>query len=120
MIREFDLRFTEVQFGFLLVDEYRPICLHNKVHLICLSAAHNLFQPLQSNVVVVVVRSGNGTSQHFAALNRRPKPPKISLALSLTLAKSVPLVAGSSSQFWPLCTYHVLSAAASPYSHCID
>lgn len=52
-IREFDSRFTAVQFGFRDVEEYyRTACLHDKLHLVrvpllCLSAADDPFQPLQ-------------------------------------------------------------------------
>ncbi|MPC08387.1 Protein ABHD1 [Portunus trituberculatus] len=52
-IREFDSRFTAVQFGFRDVEDYyRTACLHDKLHLVrvpllCLSAADDPFQPLQ-------------------------------------------------------------------------
>lgn len=74
-IREFDSRFTAVQFGFRDVEDYyRTACLHDKLHLIrvplvCLSAADDPFQPLQgipveaakkSSHVAIVVTSRGG------------------------------------------------------------
>lgn len=52
-IREFDSRFTAVQFGFRDVEEYyRMACLHDKldnikVPLLCLTAADDPFQPME-------------------------------------------------------------------------
>lgn len=73
-IREFDSRFTAVQFGFRDVEEYyRTACLHDKldnvkVPLLCLSAADDPFQPLEgipveaakksSHVAIVVTARG--------------------------------------------------------------
>ncbi|RXG71294.1 Phospholipase ABHD3 [Armadillidium vulgare] len=51
-IREFDSRFTAVQFGFKDVEDYyRTACLPGKLHeirvpLVCLSAADDPFQPI--------------------------------------------------------------------------
>lgn len=55
-IREFDSRFTAVQFGFRDVEEYyRTACLHDKldnikVPLLCLSAADDPFQPMEGTI----------------------------------------------------------------------
>lgn len=73
-IREFDSRFTAVQFGFRDVEEYyRTACLHDKldnikVPLLCLSAADDPFQPMEgipveaanksSHVAIVVTARG--------------------------------------------------------------
>ncbi|XP_045619173.1 phospholipase ABHD3 [Procambarus clarkii] len=73
-IREFDSRFTAVQFGFRDVEEYyRTASLHDKldnikVPLMCLSAADDPFQPLEgipveeanksSHVAIVVTARG--------------------------------------------------------------
>ncbi|KAK7083543.1 Phospholipase abhd3, partial [Halocaridina rubra] len=51
-IREFDSRFTAIQFGFRdAEDYYTSSCLHDKIHtikvpLLCLNAADDPFQPL--------------------------------------------------------------------------
>ncbi|XP_042226126.1 phospholipase ABHD3-like [Homarus americanus] len=73
-IREFDSRFTAVQFGFRDVEEYyRTACLHDKldnikVPLLCLSAADDPFQPMEgipveaanksSHVAIIVTARG--------------------------------------------------------------
>ncbi|KAK4296341.1 hypothetical protein Pmani_031159 [Petrolisthes manimaculis] len=74
-IREFDARFTAIQFGFRDVEDYyRNACLHDKLHLIkvpllCLSAADDPFQPIQgipveaankSSHVAIIVTSRGG------------------------------------------------------------
>ncbi|XP_068205456.1 phospholipase ABHD3-like [Palaemon carinicauda] len=73
-IREFDSRFTAIQFGFRDVEDYyRSACLHDKldeikVPLLCLSAADDPFQPIEgipieaanksSHVAIVVTARG--------------------------------------------------------------
>jgi len=73
-VREFDTRFTAVQFGYANVDDYyRSACLHDKldnikVPLLCLSAADDPFQPKEgipieaaeksSHVAIIVTNRG--------------------------------------------------------------
>lgn len=73
-IREFDTRFTAMQFGFRdAEDYYASSCLHNKIHrikvpLLCLTAADDPFQPLHaipleaaeksSHVAIIVTARG--------------------------------------------------------------
>jgi len=73
-VREFDTRFTAVQFGYANVDEYyKSATLHDKldnikVPLLCLSAADDPFQPIEgipieeakksSHVAIIVTERG--------------------------------------------------------------
>lgn len=73
-VREFDTRFTAVQFGYSSIDEYyNSATLHDKldnikVPLLCLSAADDPFQPLEgipieaakksSHVAIIVTERG--------------------------------------------------------------
>lgn len=64
-IREFDSRFTAVQFGFRDVEEYyRTACLHDKldnikVPLLCLTAADDPFQPMEGIPIEAASRSSH-------------------------------------------------------------
>ncbi|KAK7007486.1 Phospholipase abhd3, partial [Halocaridina rubra] len=68
-IREFDSRFTAIQFGFRDVEDYyRSACLHDKldnikVPLVCLSAADDPFQPMEG----IPVEAANNSS-HVAII----------------------------------------------------
>jgi len=64
-IREFDARFTALQFGYGTVENYyKAACLHDKldrikVPLLCLSAADDPFQPLEGIPVEAAKKSSH-------------------------------------------------------------
>lgn len=64
-IREFDTRFTALQFGYGTVENYyKAACLHDKldrikVPLLCLSAADDPFQPLEGIPVEAAKKSSH-------------------------------------------------------------